>query len=99
MASAFDDLHPSDADYTRRRLLAGDTMAEIRRTLPGLSMRKLTRLRDEVFEPLVSDPEAVKALANGPVLNPLALIRYRKSAERHRRTARPRATQTEMFAA
>jgi hypothetical protein len=99
MASAFDDLTPDDAGYVRNRLLAGDTMADIRRVMPGISARLMRSLRDEVFEPLLSDPEAVKDLAKGPVLNALTIIRYRQRPGRKPRMARPAPTQTEMFPA
>jgi hypothetical protein len=99
MASAFDDLTPTDGEYVRNRLLAGDCMADIRRTLSGLSAKQMRALRDEVFEPLLSDPDAVKALAAGPVLNALEIVRYRRRVERAARTARPRPVQTEMFPA
>ncbi len=97
MASAFDDLTRSDAEYVRRRLLAGETMADIRRVLPGITAKQMRWLRDEVFEPLQADPEAVKDLANGPVLNALEIVRYRRRPGRKSRMARP--VQTEMFPA
>jgi hypothetical protein len=99
MASAFDDLTDSDAEYVRKRLLAGETMADIRRTLPGITAKLMRALRDEVFEPLQADPEAVKGLANGPVLNALEIVRYRRRPGRKTRMARPAPVQTEMFPA
>ena len=99
MDSAFDDLTAGDAVYVRRRLLAGDSMADIRRVLPGINIRQMRALRDEVFEPLLADPEKVKALANGPVLNANAIIRYRQRPGRKSRVARPVPVQSEMFSA
>lgn len=99
MASAFDDLSPFDADYVRNRLLAGETMADIRRVLPDITAKLMRALRDEVFEPLQADPEAVKKLANGPVLNALDIVRYRRRPGRKTRCARPAPVQTEMFPA
>lgn len=99
MASAFDDLTDSDARYVRDRLLAGETMADIRRTLPGITRKLMCALRDEIFEPLIADPEKVKALANGPVLNANEIVRYRRNPGPRSRMARPGAVQTEMFPA
>jgi hypothetical protein len=99
MDSAFDDLTPKDAEYVRTRLLAGETMADIRRALPGITIKQMRLLRDEVFDPLVADPEKVKALALGPVLNALAIIRYRQRPGRKTRMARATPVQTEMFPA
>lgn len=105
MASAFDDVSTETAEHIRKRFLAGDSMADIRSEYVGLdghstfTARKMREMRDEVFEPLISDPEKVKALANGSVLNPLAIIRYRRRPGRKPRMARPLPTQIEMFPA
>lgn len=99
MASAFDDCTPANAEYVRTRLLAGETMAEIRRVLTGLSAKKLRDMRDEIFEPLIANPDEVKKLANGPVLNANEIIRYRQRPGRKTRMARPGPVQTEMFPA
>ena len=47
----------------------------------------------------VNDPEAVKKLANGPVLNANEIVRYRYRPGKPARMARPSSTQTEMFPA
>lgn len=99
MASAFDDLTRNDADRVRKRLLAGECMADIRRAFPGITAKLMRELRDEVFEPLIADPKAVKDLANGPVLNALEIVRYRRRPGRKTRMARPAPVQTEMFPA
>lgn len=97
MASAFDELTPDDARFVRDRLLAGECMADIRRALPGITAKLMRALRDEVFDPLVADPEAVKELAAGPVLNALEIVRYRRRPGRKPRMARPQPVQVEMF--
>ena len=94
MASAFDELDPHDAEYIRKRLLAGDTMAAIREALPGVTAYRMRLLRDEVFAALASNPDEVKALASGPMLNPLEVVRYTHSRKVIRRAV---ARQTEMF--
>lgn len=99
MASAFSEATPSERVKIRKWLLAGETMAEIRRSLPGLSPKLLRQMRDEVFDPLLADPEKVKELANGPVLNPSEIVRYRRNPGRKARMARPAPVQTEMFPA
>lgn len=97
MASAFDELDPFDADYIRKRLLAGDKMAAIREAIPGVTSYRMRKLRDEVFGSLTTDPEAVKALANGPLLNANQIVRYTHSRKVIQRVAREQ--QTEMFGA
>lgn len=99
MASAFDALTLKDQEYVRSRLLAGDAMADIRRVLPDIPAKLMRVLRDEVFDPLQADPEAVKELARGPVLNALEIVRYRRRPGRKPRMARPAPVQTEMFQA
>ncbi len=98
MASAFDAVSESDARYTRERLLAGDSVAEIRLGTE-ITARQMRAMRDEVFEPLISDPAKVKALADGPMLNPLEIVRYRNRPGAKPRMARPARTQIEMFPA
>jgi len=75
MASTFDSLHPDNAALVRKRLLAGWTMKDIRTDLPGIDTKTMRKLRDEVFVPLVTDPQAVKDLANGPLLNANTMTR------------------------
>lgn len=110
MALGFDDLPTKVAEHIKARILAGDTMADVRvsaarvasiqcQTKLEFTARQMRALRDEVFEPLLSDPEEVKKLANGRVLNALDIIRYRQRPGRKTRMARPGAVQTEMFPA
>jgi hypothetical protein len=105
MASAFDGLCQFDYDLIRRSLLAGDTMAEVRSLFTGengkprFTVRRMREMRDEIFEPLIADPEKVKALANGPVLNANKIVRYRRNPGPRTRMARAGAVQTEMFPA
>lgn len=87
MPSSFDDLTPFDAEYIRKRLLAGDRMADVREDMPGITAYKMSKLRDELFAPPISDPEAVKALANGHILNPLKLVSYSHSRRAVSRSA------------
>ncbi|MFA7441673.1 MAG: hypothetical protein WCZ66_12025 [Sphingomonadaceae bacterium] len=103
MASAFDELDPFDAEYIRKRFLAGDAMSDIRAEYRDgdkftFSLKRMREMRDEVFEPLIFNPDAVKELANGAVLNPLEVVRYRRRTGRKPRMARPGPTQIEMFA-
>lgn len=74
-------------------LWRGVAMAEISRET-GLKLKDIRAIRDELFAPF-SDPEAVKAVANGPLINPLHLNRPRSA--RKRRVSVP-AHQVEMFA-
>lgn len=105
MASAFDGLSNFDADFIRRRLLAGDTMKAIRDAFAdgegksAISAKRMRELRDEFFEPLIADPDKVKELAAGPVLNALEINRPKRPIDRHTRMARPRPVQIEMFPA
>ncbi len=99
MASAFDGLNVRDADKVRRAILAGKTKAYIREEYKSITPDRLRDMFDEVFGPLLADPEAVKALANGRCLNPSEIIRYKKLIDRHTRMARAAAkpVQIEMF--
>lgn len=106
MASAFKGVKRADAEDIRRRLLAGHTMIEIRNLFTDaktgkrrFNAQQMRDMRDEVFDPLIADPEAVKALANGPVLNANEIVRYRQRPGRKTRMARPGAVQTEMVLA
>ncbi len=66
----------NSAEHT---LLAGSTLAaawdEFRET--GLTKRRLTEIRDAVFGRLRASPDNVKALADGPLLNANAIVRYK----------------------
>lgn len=75
MASAFDCISPENGALIRKRLLAGGLMKDIRADLPGIDAKTMRKLRDEVFGPLVTDPQAVKDLANGPMLNATHMVR------------------------
>jgi len=103
MDSAFDGVTPEAAANIRKQLLAGHTMTEIRNDYigadgkPEISIRAMRAMRDEVFDPLICDPEKVKSLANGPVLNANEIVRYRQRPGRKPRMARPGDVQTEMF--
>lgn len=106
MASAFDGLNETDAALVRKRLLAGDTMISIRRdffpadtAVSTISAARMRDMRDEVFEPLLADPDKVKSLAAGPCINPLTLNHPRATVDRHTRMARAAAkpVQIEMF--
>lgn len=102
MASAFDSLDPFDANFIRQMFMAGASMAAIRREFSNsISAQRMRELRDELFEPLLSDPEKVKELAAGPCINPLVLNRPKQTLDRHARMARKasRPVQTEMFPA
>lgn len=98
-------LAADDREYIRKRLLAGDSMSDIRTAMSDdgeaiIPMKVIREVRDEVFEPLEANPEAVKALANGVMLNPLDIIRYRRRPGRKPRMARPpKPLQIEMFPA
>lgn len=72
-------------------------MADIRRELDDVPLRLIREQRDATFDPLINDPEKVKALSNGPILNPLEIIRYRINPGRKPRMARAGTTQIEMF--
>lgn len=88
MASAFDGIDPRVAEFIETRLLAGDTMEDVRTDgkrlayvqgispFPEITGYRMRKLRNEVFGKLQRDPEAVKALANGPCLNPGEIVRY-----------------------
>lgn len=107
MASAFDGLNEVDAESVRRSLWAGETMASIRREFTdiegncSISAQRMRDMRDELFEPLLSDPDKVKALAAGPCINPLVLNRPKPIVERAARMARAasKPVQIEMFPA
>lgn len=75
MASAFDEISKADGDFVRARFLAGALMKDITEARPGIEPKLIRKLRDEVFVPMVTNPEVAKALANGPLLNPSAMIR------------------------
>lgn len=85
--SGFIGVSEKDAMLVRDRLLAGDTLPEVRAHFRDsdnklrFSMSQMRRMRDEVFAPLTSDPETIKALANGPMLNPTTIVRYRHPRE------------------
>lgn len=81
--SAFDGLTAWDVSCIRAAFLRGETSAEVRREWPGYSAKKIKQMRDEIFEPLKADPDAVKALANGPVLNANEIVRW-KAPRSHR---------------
>lgn len=99
--SGFKDVTDADARFVRERFLAGDSIPEVRahfrddRNKLVFSFRKVRRMRDEVFAALVSNPDAVKALADGPILNPAAIVKYRHSREE---VAASAAMQADMFA-
>ena len=89
-------ISPENEEHCRTRFLAGDTLAEIHRSYGGsISKARIKAIRDSLFLELNASADNVKALANGPCLNPLDIVRY-KSA---RQTAKPDAkiTQIEMF--
>lgn len=91
MASAFDDLDPKVAEFIKERLLAGETMEEVRTDahrvaytrgispFPEITAYKMRKLRNELFGSLQRDPEAVKKLATGPILNSNEIVRYTHS--------------------
>lgn len=97
--SGFKGVCEADAKLARERLLAGDTLAEVRAHFRGadgklkFSASQMRRMRNEVFAPLLRDPQAIKALADGPMLNPAQVVRYRHPREE---TAAG-AQQVEMF--
>lgn len=95
MASEFDHLTKDDGEYVRKRLMAGDKMADILAVLPGLTAYRLRLIRDELFDGLVCSPAAVKALAEGPMLNPLDVVRYTHS---RKVVSRKRLKQADLFA-
>lgn len=105
MESAFDAVDAATAEYIRKSFLAGAAMSDIREGFRGvdgkfsITLRAMRAMRDEVFDPLISDPAKVASLANGPVLNPLEIVRYRRRSGRKPRMARPGAKQIEMFGA
>lgn len=105
MASAFEGVSKSDAASIRKMLLSGATMIEVRNHFIGakgkrtFNAQRMREMRDEIFEPLIADPEKVKALANGPVLNANEIVRYRRNPGPRTRMARPGPVQTEMFPA
>lgn len=85
--NGFEGVPSADEKLARARFLAGDTVSEVRshfRTNDGkltYSASHVRRMRNEVFVSLATDPEAVKALAGGPLLNASAIVRYRHSRE------------------
>lgn len=107
MASAFDGIDCFQLDSIRHSLWAGESMASIRRQWlgadgkPTISAKLMREMRDELFEPLLADPDKVKALAAGPVINALELNKPRRIPDRHTRMARTAAkpVQIEMFPA
>lgn len=74
MASAFETLSPANAKEIRAKFLAGHKMVDLRKEY-SIDAKKMRELRDEVFEPLLTDPQAVKDLANGPMFNPGAMVK------------------------
>lgn len=97
--SGFIGVSDGDAKLARERFLAGDTAAEVRAHFRGddgklrFSASQIRRMRNEVFAPLVTDPQAIKALAAGPMLNPSQIVRYRHPREE----VAAGAKQVEMF--
>lgn len=59
--------------------LAGLTLSATWEYLRGgpLTRKRLTEIRDRLFDRLKSSPDNVKALAEGPILNANELVRYR----------------------
>jgi hypothetical protein len=104
-ASAFDGVNEADVRHIKQALWAGQSMASIRRDFIGLegkftfSAARLREMRDELFEPLTSDPAKLAEMANGAIINALELNRPRKIADKFTRTARQasRPVQVEMF--
>lgn len=78
--------------YIEAALWRGESCASIARDLSA-TPRSIRAVRDELFAPLASNPDAVKSLANGPMLNAYEI--NRPKAARKRRKDAP--TQTEMF--
>lgn len=105
MASAFEGVSKVDAASIRKMLLAGSTMIEVRDSFHDqhgrrrFNAQRMRDMRDEIFEPLIADPDKGKALANGPVLNANEIVRYRRNPGPRTRMARPGPVQTEMFPA
>lgn len=99
--SGFDGVADKDRAAIHDRFLAGDTVSEVRgrfRDRDGklrFSVSSVRRMRDEVFAPLVGNPDAIKALADGPLLNPTNIVRYKHSREE---VAAGIAKQQDMFA-
>ncbi len=97
--SGFIGVGEGDAKLARERFLAGDTAFEVRAHFRGMdgklkfSVSQIRRMRNEVFAPLVNDPQAIKALADGPMLNPSQIVRYRHPREEVAEGAK----QVEMF--
>lgn len=68
-------------------LLSGATLSAAWDYLRGgpLTKKRLTEIRDNIFDRLQSSPDNVKALAEGPILNANELVRYKHP--RPRKTA------------
>lgn len=90
MASAFQSISQANAEFVRKRFLSGAGMKEIRQDLPGIDAATMRKLRDEMFIPLLTDPQAVKELANGPMLNPCGSVRM-PAAQQVLRTLKQKA--------
>ncbi len=99
--SGFKGVSAGDEKLARERFLAGDTLPEVRAHFRypdnklKFSVSQVRRMRNEVFAPLTTDPDAIKALANGPMLNPASIVRYRHPREE----VAAGVAQIEMFAA
>ena len=74
MTSAFEGITPNNIHAIQMRFLAGALMKDVREEF-SLTARQAREMRDEVFVPLVTNPAAVKALANGPMLNPSSMTK------------------------
>lgn len=74
-------------------LWRGCTLKAIAETY-GVTVDEVRARRDEIFEPLSDNPEAVKELANGPIIQSTDVNRPKR--KRVRRTG-PKPIQVEMF--
>lgn len=62
----------------KAHLLAGWTLQDVkdRHCESGFPAVRITEIRKQVFDRLRTDPEAVKELASGPLLNANSVVRY-----------------------
>ena len=67
----------STDEKIRDMTLSGETAASIKEFLEGVSLYHIRKIRSALFAELNSDPARVKALADGHILNPLRIVRYR----------------------
>jgi hypothetical protein len=60
------------------RFLSGSTLSEVREVYreTSLPMSHVAKYRNALFDRLNNNPQAVKDLANGPLLNANKIVRY-----------------------